>query len=80
LNSGNEHAGFWPQIITVVLRARKQFDGTFAMIAVAHQNSTDACAGVFLARPLMPGDVAEMKMAHESPHTFYKAVKKIRID
>jgi len=80
LNSGSEHAGFWLQIITVVLRARKQFDGTFAMIAIAHQNSADTCAGSAFANPLVSTNIAIMKMAQEPPNTFYKAVKKNRID
>jgi hypothetical protein len=79
LKSASEHTGFRLQIITLMFWARQQFDGTCAVITALHQESADAGAGVFLARPLMPGDVAEMKMAHESPHTFYKAVKKIRI-
>jgi hypothetical protein len=48
----------------MVFRTRQQLDGTRAVITALHQESADAGAGVFLARPLMPGDVAEMKMAH----------------
>jgi hypothetical protein len=76
LKSASEHTGFRLQIITLMFWARQQFDGTCAVITALHQNSADACAGVFLARPLMPGDVAEMKMAHEFSESYYLRARK----
>jgi hypothetical protein len=80
LNSTREHTGLWLQIIALMFRTRQQFNRARRMIALLHQKSADAEAGGFVARPLMPDDVAEMKMAQEPPNTFYKAVKKNRID
>ena len=52
-----------------MLRARSQLDGALAMVALLHQQITDAFAGTVGAYPLVPLNIAVMSVAHFFPHS-----------
>ena len=51
-----------------MLRARSQLDGALAMVALLHQQITDAFAGTVGAYPLVPLNIAVMSVAHFFSH------------
>ena len=51
-----------------MLRARSQLDGALAMVALLHQQITDAFAGTVGAYPLVPLNIAVMFVAHFFSH------------
>jgi|NGEPerStandDraft_6_1074524.scaffolds.fasta_scaffold94617_3 hypothetical protein len=51
----------------MMLRARPQFDGALAMVAIFHEFVADADARSISALPFMPLDIAVVSVAHFPP-------------